>query len=312
MRQQRQGFPLHTPQQRKFQQIPQTQMSSIPPMMTAQQLQQQRYKTNQESVAAYTQRYKLSQNEILRRRAALQAQNMDNAQASLRSRSTSGNHGNAMTMEAPKYKHKLYVKSKDTNCEYAYDYFAKKYNKDVNTGGVVSDGYTKISKRDNLELQIEVINILRQPELRPAWLKAVPCLLFYNKSDDSWTPHYGSKCMAMMHNIAINTPPDIAKDDNLGSYNKGSGFSINNTFEYADDPRYENMGKVSSEEMMHMEKLRSSQDQRYQSQQHANVNLTIKDEARPKMTYQEYLAQRGKVHVLPKNQTLFTRPETLY
>lgn len=285
---------------------------SMPRMMTAQQLQQQRYKTNQESVTAYTQRYKLSQNEILRRRAALQAQNMESAQSSIRSGLTPSKHGNAMTMEAPKYKHKLYVKSKDTNCEYAYDYFAKKYNKDVNTGQELSDGYTKISKRDNLELQIEVINILRQPDLRPAWLKAVPCLLFYNKQNDSWTPHYGSKCMAMMHKIAIDTPPDVAKDDDLGAYNKGSGFSINNTFEYADDPRYGNEGKVSGEEMMHMEKLRSSQDQRYQSQQHANVDLTIKDEARNKINFQDYLAQRDKVPVLPKNQTQFTRPEILY
>jgi hypothetical protein len=285
-----------------------------PTMMSAQQLQQQRYKTQDGSVAAYTQRYQLSQNEIARRRAALQAQNMQSAQAALKSSPVSSHHGNAMTMEPPKYRHKLYVKSKDTNCEYAYDYFAKKYNKDVqNTANGLSDGYTKISKRDNLELQIEVINILRQPDLKPAWLKAVPCLLHYNKHNDSWTPHYGSKCMAMMHKIAIDTPPDVSKNDDLGSYNKGTGFAINNTFEYAEDPRYSGQGKVSGEEMTYMEQLRSSQDQKYQSQQHAKVDLTIKDDVKNRVDYQQYLAQRQRAPAPPSKQgQVFTRPEMLY
>jgi len=283
-------------------------------MMSNQQLKQQHYKTQQGSLDAYAQRYQ-SQQELLRRRAAPQAQNIQNAKAALQSSAAPTRPGNAMSMEPPKHRHKLYVKSKDTNCEFAYDYFAKKYNKDAkDTGSGMSDGYTKISKRDNLELQIEVINILRQPDMKPAWLKAVPCLLYYNKQNDSWSPHYGSKCMSMMHRIAMDTPPDVAKNDDIKSYNKGSGFAINNTFEYAEDPRYNAQGKVSGEEMTYMEQVRSTQDQKYQSQQHAKVDLTIKDDPKQNVNYQQYMAQRKKMPTMPtqNNQKVFTRPEMLY
>ena len=243
----------------------------------------------------------------------MQAQNLQNAQQIL-SKPLQTIGENSIVNIAPKYRHKLYVKSKDNNCEYAYDYFARKYNKDMNAQNPngLTTGYTKISKRENLERQIEVINILRQPELRPDWIKGVPCLLKYNPADDSWKEFYGSKCMQEMYKIALNTPPDTdVKDAHVAeAYNESSGFPINNTFEYANDPRYKNSGKISGQEMQEMDQIRQTQDQRYRSQQPGSADFTIPEDGTPRVDYNQYLARRSQIPQ-PTNQVLM-QPQLMY
>jgi len=305
---------MHHMSQRGQRQV--RQAAAPPRMMSAQSLQQMRYQQSQQELAAYQQRYQQSQQELLRRQALLQAQNMQNAQEILRAPLRSP-HGNAITNIDPKYRHKLYVKSKDTNCEYAYDYFAKRYNKDVNPNNPngMSDGYTMVSKRENLERQIEVINILRQPELRPAWIKAVPCLLKYNPADDSWKEYYGSKCMQEMYKIALSTPPDVdIKDSHVADpYNKLTGYTINNTFEYANDPRYNTTGgKISMDEMEEIKRLRQTQDQRYQSQTQGSVDFKIHEDASQRVNPQEYMSRRSHLPLPAQNYQIVGRPEMLY
>jgi hypothetical protein len=270
------------------------------------------YSAPRGAVAAYEQRYQMSQQEMARRRALMEAGNMQAAQAALAA-PLRAPPGNAVNAVAPAQKHKLYVKSKDGNCERAYDFFGRRYNKDSRTQaqGQPSDGYTKVTKRENLQRQIEVINVLRQPELRPAWLKGVPCLLKYNPADGSWKEHYGTQCIEEIHRIALVTPPDGNSADAVsGLGGSTAGYAINNTYEYADDPRYNGTGKVSGEETEYMKQLRDRQNHQYQSQQHGPVDFTIHEDDRGRVDYQQYAAQRGSVPQ-PSNRPL-VRPEIMY
>lgn len=275
-------------------------------------LYQEAYTTQKSAMDAYQQRYQMSQQEIQRRKSLLQSQNMQAAQAALRAPM-----GTTPTQapDAPRVRHKLYVKSKDANCEFAYDFFAKRYNKDgqLTQKGMPTDGYTKVTKRENLSKQIEVINVLRQPELKPGWLRGVPCLLKHNPQNDSWKEYYGSECMKEMHRIAHQTPPDVNTADVLTASNKQSGFAINNTYEYLDDPRYSGTGKVTSEEMEYIKQARDRQNSMYQSQQRTTVqgdfNMADKDTSQ-RINYNEYISKRA--HVPAPTKKPLERPEMVY
>lgn len=277
-------------------------------------LSQQGYSTHKSALDAYQQRYQMSQQEILRRKALLQSQNMQAAQAALRAPLGTGGPTSGAEVR-PEVRHKLYVKSSDANCEFAYDYFAKRYNKDgkLTKNAMPTDGYTKVTKRENLEAQIEVINVLKQPELKPDWLRGVPCLLKHNPQDGSWKEYYGTQCMKEMHRIAQLTPPDKNTADVMDSAHKGSGYAINNTYEYVGDKRYHMAGKVTADEMDYIQQARASQDSRYQSQQRAtkpgDFNMADKGPSMQQQ-YQEYISKRA--HVPAPTKAALQRPEMLY
>ena len=129
---------------------------------------------------------------------------------------------------AKKTRHKLYLATGNENCTKAYAYVNKVYQ---------SQNGDRNTKKNAFKEVVDVINITKQPELKPPSLKGVPCFLEFSAKTGQWRPHYGSAAINAMAFLGANLPPDEASVADMtgpSGYSKQAGFAIDDTYEYHD------------------------------------------------------------------------------
>lgn len=184
-------------------------------------------------------------------------------------------------------RHILYVASGNEHCARAHSFITHTYDKD--TGAVVEGGAlhtgTKVTKKTAFNAAVEVVNITKRPEKKPATLRGVPCFLEFSARTGQWRPHYGTAAINAMAFLGSRLPADTATAaDTLSpsGYSGHAGFSIDDTYDYDNLTPEEAEAGHRAKDVESFQAARMQRDQALQSK-HAggapNVDLTIREEA---------------------------------
>lgn len=139
-----------------------------------------------------------------------------------------GGRGGPAAAPDKKPPNKLYVANGSAHCTKAYAFINQVY-----TG----EGDAKVTKKKAFSEVVEVINITKRPDRKPATLRGVPCFLEFSSKTGQYRPHYGTAAINAMAYLGRVLPADLATAADVTSpsgYSKGAGFAIDDTYEYDD------------------------------------------------------------------------------